>query len=276
VGVVITNNKLPEFLRNIKGINELPVGFIARFEPHHQKFFNGKCPVRYLLMRIDDANRILKNKKTSDSLKDYKIITTTTIEDKKLDKLKWETERDIILKFEPDFHIPVDYPVYLNMDEKDRISNVSACMEGTKWMARELSHTKTKILPLIKGITKEERILCYKAFDELKINYCVFYGSQYFGGGIGNHFSMLEKDIRKITSEYPLCGILLIGLLAPRSLIKLPPQVVAAAGNKWIHECANNYKNINNFNKKLLELKDNVESTLCSGQMSLPIDWRWS
>lgn len=148
-------------------------------------------------------------------------------------------------------------------------------MEGTKWMAKELSSTKTKILPLFKGITKEERSICYKTFNELKINYCVFYGSQYFGSGIGNQFSMLEDDIRKITSEYPLCGILLIGLLAPRSLIKLPPQVIAAAGNKWIHECAKECNNIDSFNEKLQELKNKVESTLCMGQMSLPVNGGW-
>jgi len=276
VGVGIMSNRLPEFLRNIEGMNELPVGFIARFEPHHQKFFNGHSPVKYLLLKINDANRLLKNKKNVDLIKDYKIITTTTIEDRKLEKLKWETERDIVLKFEPDFHIPVDYPVYLSMDEKDRISNISECMEGTKWMAKELSHTKTKILPLIKGITRKERSICYKTFDELKINYCVFYGSQYFGSGIGNQFSMLEDNIRKITSEYPMCGILLIGLLATRSLIKLPPQVVAAAGNKWVYECTKDCSNIDSFNVKLQELKSDVESTLCMGQMSIPMNWRGS
>ncbi len=269
------NIKLPEFLRNIKKINEFPIGFIARFEPHHKKYFNGNSPIKYLLLRIDDVNRLLRKNKTADSFKDYKIITTTTIEDKKLEKLKWESERDIVLNFKPDFHIPADHPVYINMDEKIRLSNITDCMDGTKWMVRELAHTNTKILPLIKGTTREERKICYKTFKELHINYCVYYGAQYFGKSVGNQFHLLNHHIRQITSESPRCGILLIGLLSPEYLIKLPPQVIAAAGSKWIHECAKCFNNINKYNRKLQELKQKVESSLCTGQMSIPMDWRW-
>ena len=50
--------KLPEFLKDLEGINEFPVGFVARFEPHHKSYFTEQSPIDYLLIRIDDAKRM--------------------------------------------------------------------------------------------------------------------------------------------------------------------------------------------------------------------------
>ena len=250
----------------------MPIGFIARFEPHHWKYFDSYSPVKYLLVKIDDADRILSNGYTAGTYFNSKlsIITTSTIEDTKLEKLDWTRERDIVQQFEPDFHIPTDYPAYMKMDEQIRIEHIRRCMAGTKWMADQLSTSKTKILPLIKGVTRIERNICYQTYKELSINYCVFYGSQYFGGGIGNQFHLLENEIQCITSEQPTSGILLIGLLVPRRLKRLPPQVVAAAGNRWIRDCTNEYKSRKDFNKKLQALKCAVEGALGNGQMTIP------
>jgi len=101
-------------------------------------------------------------------------------------------------------------------------------------MAGELYGSKTRIIPLIKGTTPEERNLCYKVFDHIGAEYCTFYRTQYFTAGIG--FNQLLDDLRTMVSEAPGLEIILIGLQSPPKLRQLPPQIVASAGQRWIRE----------------------------------------
>lgn len=66
------------------------------------------------------------------------------------------------------------------------------------------------------------------------MNYIAYYCAQYFGGQVGNRFNDLLETIHNIVVEFSPIGILLVGLLSQKKLRQFPPNVVAAAGQRWI------------------------------------------
>ena len=189
-----------------------------------------------VLIRITTVQTLLNQGETADSWfgDNIQVITTTTVDDEILSELNWEKELQMIQEFQPDFHIPCDYPVYETQEPEIRRHYILKSLEGMIWMAEELYGCKTRIIPLIKGTTPEERNLCYNVFDHIGAEYCTFYGTQYFTASIG--FNQLLDDIRTMVSEAPSLEIMLIGLQSPRMLRQLPPQIVASAGQRWIRE----------------------------------------
>ena len=211
-------------------------GVIPRIQRQkkHENFFDSFSTVNTVMLPIDHAERLLRQGLTASTYTDKQVITTTTIPDKDLKNLDWEAERDIVRIFRPQYHIPTDYWVYGDMTRQDRIHNVESLMDGTEWMYNELNNYPTKLIPLIKGYSPEERAICYETLNKLGINCVSYYGSQYFGGNSGNGFNKLNEDVRDIVSEYSPKELLLIGLQSENYVGRLPPEVSAVAGQRWI------------------------------------------
>jgi hypothetical protein len=250
-----------------------PTGIIPRIQPQqaHEKFIQDNPGLDTVMLQIDAADRILSRGEIASTYFDSStsVITTSTIHDDKLAELKWRREEGIVRALRPDYHIPTDYWVYGNMDKEARIENIEELVEGTRWMTQQLADTKTTIIPLVKGFTPEERAICYQAFDDLNVDYCAFYGSQYFGGDMGNGINALNRDLRDITSEFPLDGILLIGLQSKNYLSRLPPEVVAAAGQRWIRKSNLRENSITKVKQEFVDWKQQPESELGAGNTTL-------
>lgn len=197
------------------------------------------------------------------------VITSGMIHDEELAELRWTQERNAVQSFDPDFHVPTDYPVYGDMEKETRIGNIEKMMQGTEWMHEELQGDAIQLLPLVKGFSPEERAICYNTLRELEIPYCVYYGAQYFGGAMGNGINKLNQDVREVVSELDLEGILLVGLQSRRGLAKMPPEVVAAAGQRWIRKSQLREVPIPMAQNKYIEWRGMVEKELGAGQSAL-------
>lgn len=223
---------------NLASADEAPRGPVLLMEKQeaHNRFHQENPNELTVLLRLTTVRTLVNRGETAESWfgETTTVVTTTTINDRILSELEWPEELEIVRAFEPDFHIPCDYPDYEEDDPDLRHDHVWNCLEGTLWIAQNLVGTKTDVLPLIKGVTPEERRLCYQVYKHVGITYCVFYATQYFTANIG--FNKLRKDLRTIVSEAPNLRIMLIGLQSPRRLKQLPPQIVAAAGQRWIDE----------------------------------------
>jgi hypothetical protein len=221
-----------------------PRGPIPSVEPYHSysSFLQAAQP-DYALLKYTDMRKLLKRGETADSyLPDgTAVITTTTIRDTQLNLVSWERELERVLAFGPDYHIPADYSTYEQQDITERSQNVLNCMKGVLWMQRQLRDhdSETQLIPLVKGVTPEERAVCYEVFERAGFtDYCAFYGTQYFSGGAGIRITELVEDLTAVATEQDR-EILLIGLLSPNYLERVPKQVVAAAGQTaWRQQIA--------------------------------------
>lgn len=212
-----------------------PRGPIPSVEPYHSySAFLQAVEPEYALLKYTDMRKLVKRGETADSYfpDDTAVITTTTIRDTQLNLVSWERERNRVLAFGPDYHIPADYSTYEDQAVADRSRNVLHCMKGLLWMQRQLrAHdSNTQLIPLVKGVTPEERAVCYEVFDRTGFDeYCAFYGTQYFSGGAGIRITELVEDLTAVATEQDR-EIFLIGLLSPNYLDRVPDAVVAAAG----------------------------------------------
>ncbi|EMA56237.1 hypothetical protein [Halococcus thailandensis] len=218
---------------------EVPTGAIPYIENQwsHHEFVTAVQP-QYALVKITTA-RALHDEygETADSYygEDTKVITTTTITDSTLNLLSWEKEFDIVHDFDPAFHIPCDYSTYEDADPEERTENVSNYLEGTITMQRWLreASSETQILPLIKGVTDEERDRAVATLEPHEFPGYVFYGTQYFTSGDGILINELVADVTATTRGHDR-PLLLIGCLSPNFLQRMPRQVVAGSGvQRW-------------------------------------------
>lgn len=252
-------------------VDGAPSGTVLIVEPSsaHEQFLQEIPSDLTVVLRINHVQTLLNRGETRQSFfgEGAKVITTTTVHDQRLADLSWEFERDLISEFEPDFHIPCDYPVYKGDTPSSRRKNIFNYLEGMIWMAWQLRETSTRVLPLLKGVSFEERRLTYEVLDYLDIQHAVFYGTQYFSASVG--FYTLLKDIRQIASEEPNLELMLVGLQAPKWLESLPPQVVAAAGQRWIGEVGLRDASPEAWKKRFEELDTGIESALGQGQVPI-------
>lgn len=212
-----------------------PHGAIPSVEPYHSyaAFLQAVEP-EYALVKYTDMRTLVNRGETAASYfpEATSVITTTTIRDTPLNLLSWEQELEHVLAFQSEYHIPADYSTYEEQSVADRSRNVLHCMEGLLWMQRQLRdhESETQLIPLVKGVTPEERALCYEIFDRAGFDdYCAFYGTQYFSGGAGIRITELVTDLTAVATEQDR-DLFLIGLLSPNYLERMPGTVVAAAG----------------------------------------------
>lgn len=225
-----------------------------------------------VMMKIPDVETLLRHRgevRSSYFPADYTVITSGMINDEDLMKLRWTRERNAVQAFQPEFHIATDYPIYGNMEKVDRMENIEKMTSGTEWMHRQLSGTSTQVLPLVKGFTPEERAICLETLRSLDIPYCAYYCAQYFGGEMGNGINKLNQDVRDVVSELNLDGMLLVGLQSQNGLAKMPPEVTAAAGQRWITKSGLRDVPMSIAAQRYLDWKNGVEEELGGGIATL-------
>lgn len=267
----MTTNTIPT--ENHQGSSDVsrsnyPTGPVLLVEPQqaHQEFIEVDSANPTVLLRLSQVPHLLNRGEDADSYfgPECTVITTTTVHDGWLATTGWRDERNLVQEFGPDFHIPCDYPVYKGFDPEKRRKHIRWYLRGLFWMVDELAETSTELLPLIKGETPSERQLCYRVFDALDVQYGVFYGTQYYQENVG--FYQLLSDIHHVVSERPDLHLMLIGLQSPRRLGQLPPQVVAAAGQRWIREVGLRDCSPETACQRYLSFERAVEEALEEGQ----------
>ena len=86
---------------------------------------------------------------------------------------------------------------------------------------------------------------------------------------MGNGVNRLNEDVREAVSVPGIDGVLLIGLQAKSGLSKMPPEVVAAAGQRWIGQSGLRDVPIPAAQKRYLNWRDSVEENLGRGTATL-------
>ncbi len=251
-----------------------PRGLIRRIQAQqaHEEFMTAFPSEDTVMMKITDVEALLRHRgevRTTYFPAEFSVITSGVIHDDDLEELRWSRERNAVQAFGPDFHIPTDYPVYGDMEKSDRVANIKKMMDGTRWMHDKLRPTPIQILPLVKGFTPEERAICYDTLRDLDLPYCAYYGAQYFGGKMGNGINKLNEDVREVVNELGVDGLLLIGLQAKDGLARMPPEVVAAAGQRWIRKAELRDVPIHTAQKQYIQWREETEPVLGAGQSTL-------
>jgi len=221
--------------------DELPVvGAVPRIEKQyaHQDFLEAVRPTAALI-NIIHVRRLLKAGHTAASWfpEETTVLTTTTVADNRLARINWSQELAFIKAFEPDYHLPTDYPVYGDMDPERRVENTKRCAKGTLYAAEQLADTPTSVVPLIKGTNGGERYICEAVATDLEADLVAKYGSQYFTVPGSGQFPALRDDVQAIADEIgDHQRIFVIGAMSPSGKFgvqKLPEKVCAVAGSRW-------------------------------------------
>lgn len=215
-------------------------GAVPRIEKQyaHQDFLTAATP-ETALINIVHVRRLLKAGETADSWfpDPTTVVTTTTVADNRLAQIAWQQEFAFINAFEPDYHLPTDYPVYGDMDPGRRVQNTKRCARGTRTAARELADTPTAVIPLIKGTNAGERAICHQAARNLDAPMVAKYGTQYFTVAGSGQFPALQHDVTAIAAEInDDQDVFVIGAMSPTGKFgvhQFPDAVVAVAGARW-------------------------------------------
>ncbi|WP_244605468.1 hypothetical protein [Halorhabdus rudnickae] len=219
---------------------DLPIrGAVCRVQPQwsHSEFLDAAEP-SVAMMNLEDARRVVKRGEDAESYfpGNTTVIATSTIDDDLLDIIPWKHndfrrgELDIVREFEPDYYVPMDHSDYNDIPKEERLSRVKKVFKGTLWLRDKLHDegVDTELIPLLKGCTLDERQYSYQLFEELNASLVAYYAVNYFDGG-GTPLERIVDDLETITEETDR-PILLIGLLSPNYLARVPEQVVAGAG----------------------------------------------
>lgn len=212
----------------------IPTGFVAGLEHQevHRDFVQAAEPDT-VLIPMTHAKRFARNGRDSSWFPDNTtVITTSTVSDDTLEMWSWERERDAVREFNPDYHIPTDYPVYGGMEMEQRRENIKKLVRGTLWMWSEFDEGKeVSIIPLIKGFLPHERELCYWAVERMESDMACMYMTQYLTGG-GDNTQAVVEDVSVVAYETDI-PLLLMGVSSPRLLGRCPTNVVAGAGSHY-------------------------------------------
>lgn len=209
-------------------------GYIPQVENQrkHREFLQVVPSIDAIVIKITAARALANKGVTAEQYAEgKKVITTTTIDDRKLEDLYWSDELDIVNKFEPDYHIPADCPTYQDGDQTplERRNNLDIYLQGLLYLEKRLEDTQ--LLPLIKGEKKNERKRVKEVIDHLELDYAVFYATQMMVSGM-KHYSVVGK-INQIANHFSNKEILVMGIQVPRYLEMMASNVVAVSGQKW-------------------------------------------
>lgn len=270
-------------------LDDAPVGAIPRVE-HQETHYKFLWEVRppYAMVDLTHASRIVMND-TMFFPEETSTILTSTISDSDLSEYTFKDELRIVRKFNPDFYIPFDFPVYSDMPSEDRQEFVTQVATGTRDMAtildtlpedtitdivdktsltRELVEPvqDTTIIPLIKGTTPEERDIMLQVATDIDAPCIAKYGVQYMTIGGSGNFPALNKtlhDIHKESNGYPT---IVIGLLSPTgkySLEQVPENVIGGAGlNQWRKRIDTTSQSIDTNRNEFLALDTEISEVL--------------
>ena len=213
------------------------VGAIPTVEMHrtHRAFVEAAAPDAVVVPFVRARQCVKRGDSAADWLPEsvdregVTVITTMTVSDDDLARISWQREVDVIEAFDPDYHVPADYPVYGDDPVDQRVENCMQCAVGTEWVSDRLPDD-VGIIPLIKGTTPDERAICERQAAHLGADMVAVYGGQYFGAGGGGGRKRLVEDLQAINVETGSMPTLVIGSLSPWVLKETPPNVVAGAG----------------------------------------------
>ncbi len=196
-----------------------------------------------------------------------KVIVTTTFADRKLEY--WYPERDfqVANEFGADAIVPCDCPAYGDDVQSFRRETVQNYAADLAEIIPQFRNAGIDVIPLVKGETRYERGLCYDAFAVHGITQVAYYCGQYFS--YGYRFSALRDRLQEIVLEFDPTDMMVIGLQSENLLPSLPPNVTAAAGQRWLRKInfvdGTTAASVRTFEGWI----DKVESALNIGQTSL-------
>lgn len=255
-------------------MRKFPRGAVANVERQqsHRDFVQAAKP-EYVIMRITHARRLMDDGMTFDDYypESVNVITTTTVPDNKLELLAWEREEeelkkfseiDIVREVQPDYHIPTDYSLYRGMTEEEQFNAVQQCVRGTRWMYENTEDMDVTLIPLIKGLTKDQRQLFYELYDEVGVDYAAFYATQYFTSDTDVQYKELYGDLEQIKAESDI-DLFVMGAFSPQLLRRLPNNVVAASGQRqWRESCNPRNNDANSIREEWNALAEEINDAL--------------
>jgi hypothetical protein len=229
-------------------MREKPVGAIPRVEfmgenrtsTDHMRFLEAARPA-WVSLKINHAKWLAEHGETADSWTpgEINVLTTSTIQDEDLANLRPEEEAEIINQFQPACHIGGDISVYPDTPVDQRAKLIQDCMKNAVYLDYETTD-ETAIIPLIKGITREEREICYRELAEFEHNFAAVYMSRYFSPHSGNQRRKAVEDVREIDEECDDVNLVLMGLMK-KTLRRMPESVIASAGFQAWYQPAKSY-----------------------------------
>ena len=243
-------------------------GVIPRLEP--------KSGQISLVQEIDSLNAVMIDahlvsqflkRGISASELDPEVIVTTTFADEKLEY--WFPDRDfqVTMEFGADAVVPCDRPAYRDDAQSFRRETIENYVADIDDLVPQFRDTGIDVIPLVKGETPYERGLCYDVFADHGITQVAYYCGQYFA--YGYRFSALLNRLQEITVEYDPTDMMLIGLQSENLLPSCPPNVSAAAGQRWLRQSGFGSEPTPAARRTFEQWIGKVESALNIGQIPL-------
>lgn len=252
--------------------SEILRGVIPRVELQriHLDFLRNNKHVKTVMLDVDSAERLIGKDDVLNSIfKNFQLITTSTIHDSKLEQWVLGREVRVVRKIKPKYHVPCDYPVYISDPPKLRINIIKNYVGEVKQFLNLTRDVETEVIPLVKGITSQERHICYSNFKRFNLHIWGYYCSQYFGGYVGNRAGELVEDLMTIISESNPKSLILIGFQSSKYLSFLPPQITAVAGQRWIRKSGLRTVTIEKAQENYGRWKQTAEKSLNGGYVPL-------
>jgi hypothetical protein len=237
----------------------------------HADFIETNPYIDTVVFRIDDAQRLVQRGETANSWLGRAVtsIVVTTIPDEALEKWFPAREVETTRQFGADYLVPCDKPVYNTDPPSVRRETIQRYVRDLSDVITALRNDPVGVIPLMKGVTESERRICYRAFEGFGVNRTAFYAAQYFL--YGNRSAELIHRVGEIVAESDLRSLMMIGLQAGRYLRKMPPEVSAATGLRWISQAGlrNETLSMNQKNTRYGVWKNRIETALTDRQTVL-------
>jgi hypothetical protein len=223
------------------------VPLIYREEAHHN-FVDAVHP-HTALVKFNHARQYVRHDDATAAdvfPEDTRVITTTTINDTALSYLPWKEELEILREFQPDYHIPADYPTYRSSADytlKEYVQKMAEglleIVDGLDKHRDEFDSGPPELIPLArkylgKTAPGESVPNPVDLGANLGLQQFAFYATQHYADG-GDFKKRILKDLQMATRALPDdASLFVIGALSPWMVKALPPEVDAVAGlNAW-------------------------------------------
>lgn len=236
----------------------------------HKEFARGNHYISVVMISVEAAKRFVERGETAGSaFPDALVAVTTTIHDEQLEWWYPDREVDLVRDFQPDIYLPCDRPVYAVDRPAERRDTIQRYLNDLTDVAGRLSKDPVAIVPLVKGITESERQRCYQTFRQLGLDRWAYYCAQYFL--YGNRGEDLVRDVHSVVKEGSPRGLVLVGLQSGSYLSRMPSEVFAAAGKRWIGQSnlRNDALDMPQIQRHYGTWKRQIENILDGGQTHL-------
>ncbi len=201
----------------------------------HEEFVRENHHISVVMISVEAARRFVEQGETAASaFPDVFVAVTTTIHDERLEWWYPDREVGLVRDFQPDIYLPCDRPVYASDRPAERRDTIRRYLNDLADVTDRLAEAPIAIIPLVKGVTESERHRCYQEFRTLGLDRWAYYCAQYFL--YGNRGEDLVQDVHSVVQEGSPRGLVLVGLQSGSYLSRMPSEVFAAAGKRWIDQ----------------------------------------